>query len=156
MTTKEMLKQFENRPANMLSETSRVFFMTTSKELRVPMEQMNLLRKKISDDVNQLIYERSWTLAKTYAYIDANCYIAAPTMKKALQENGKITRKFLYKYTIGMHMPLDRAQEYFELQGRRLQSDNDPEDMIAYNAIRDGDSADSMISEFWTFLRVRL
>ena len=156
MTTKEMLKHIENRPASMFSETSRVFYMTTSKELRVPMEQMNLLRKKISDDVNQLIYERSWTLAKTYAYIDANCYIAAPTMKKALQENGKITRKFLYKYTVGMHMPLDRAQEYFELQGRRLQSDNDPEDIIAYNAIRDGDSADSMISEFWTFLRVRL
>lgn len=155
MTTEEMIRQSKDRRVSISSE-KHVSYLTSNKELSVPREKMNLLKKKIADDVNQMIYERRWPLARAYAYFDEHCHIAAPTMKKALQENGKITRKFLYKYTVGMHMSIDQAQEYFDLQGRILQSESDAEDIIAYNALKDGDSTYSMIEEFWRYLKISL
>ena len=62
----------------------------------------------------------------------------------------------LHKYTVGMHMPLEQAQKYYELQGRQLSNDSDEEDMITFNALRDGDSADSLIDEFLRLLGKRL
>lgn len=156
MTTKEMLKQLRIKQSGMSSGADRSSYLTTGKDLSAPRERMNRLRMKIADDVNQLTYERSGILEQAYAYIDAHCHIAPPTMKKALQGNSRITRKMLYKYTVGMRMSLEQAQEYFELQGRHLSNDSDEEEMIAFNALRDGDSADSLIEEFLHLLGKRL
>ena len=84
MTTKEMLKQLRIKQSGMSSGADRSSYLTTGKDLSAPRERMNRLRKKIADDVNQLTYERSGILEQAYAYIDAHCHIAPPTMKKAL------------------------------------------------------------------------
>lgn len=156
MTTREMLKQFRIKQASVSLEADRSLYLTTGKDLSAPREKMNRLRKKIADDINELTYERGGILEQAYAYVDAHCHIAPPTMKKALQGNSRITRKLLYKYTVGMRMSVNQAQEYFELQGRRLSNESDEEDMITLNALRDSDSADNLIEEFWYLLGKRL
>ena len=156
MTTAEMLHQLRDHQADLSSEADRLSVLTTGQELSAPRERMNQLRKKIADDVNELTHKGGGILDRAYAYIDAHCHIAPPTMKKALQGNSRITRKMLYKYTVGMRMTLDQAQEYFELQGRRLRNDSDEEDLIVYNALKDGDDADSLLEEFSRHLGKKL
>ena len=155
MTTKEMLQDFPGRPNKSVS-ASRPERMTYARDMATISSRREALVLKISDDVALFKAERGGALAKVYDYIDARCHIAAATMKKVLLGQSIITREFLYKYTVGLDMPLEKAQAYFELQDGRLRDDSDWAEMIVFNALRDRDGVDSLKEQFQHLLGKKL
>lgn len=157
MTTKEMLLEMVDR-LSLREPTIYPDWMTKSGESRMQVisARKAKLLMKISEDVSRLRAERGGLLVRAYDYIDARCHIAAVTMKKVLTERQPITREFLYKYTVGLGMTLDQAQEYFELQGGRLRDDSDEAELIVFNALKDRDDIDSLASQFQNLLGLKL
>lgn len=148
MTTMEMLSRLRNNVLSVKCNENRYSSLSTKANFSDIKERKNRLLLMIRDDVNQLAHERGKIVQRAYDYIDAVCHIAPPTMKKVMLGQNVITRVFLYKYTVGLRMPLAKAQKYFELQGGVLRSENEEEELIVYNALRDGDDADSLMDEF--------
>ena len=59
------------------------------------------------------------TLA-AYERLEEECQINVDTMKKTISGSIKVTRNFLYKFAVGLHMSLEEANQYFELNGGGL------------------------------------
>jgi len=157
MTTREMLQGLVTH-VNVNEHAARKDWMTRSGDpamQEVSARKVALLQK-ISQDVLRLRGERGGALTRAYDFIDARCHIAAATMKKVLLNQCAVTREFLYKYTVGLGMTLEQAQEYFELQGGRLRDGVEEAELIAFNALKDRDDIDSLIDQFQRLLGRKL
>ena len=157
MTTKKMLQELVKRK-DASPPTVHPDRMTRSGDLQMQeiSAQKAALLRRISEDVLRLREERGGVLNRAYDFIDAQCHIAAATMKKVLLGQCSVTRELLYKYTVGLGLTLEQAQEYFELQGGRLRDDSEEAELIAFNALKDRDGIDSLMDQFQHLLGRKL
>ncbi len=157
MTTKKMLQELAGRADKSVPE-GHPDWMTRAGD--PAMQEISgrkaALLLMISQDVARLKADRGGILIRAFDFIDASCHIAAATMKKVLLGQCAVTREFLYKYTVGLGLTLERAQEYFELQGGRLRDDAEEAELIAFNALKDRDDIDSLIDQFQRLLGRKL
>lgn len=93
-----------------------------------------IYNKKIQNDV-----ENGVKATAGYELIEEMCLISVTSLKKTMNGTDRPTRTFLYKFTVGLHMPLDEANKLFDLCGGSLRED-DPADYICIHALNDGDS----------------
>ena len=95
--------------------------------------------------------------AEVYDKLEELCQISVTTMKKTISGTQKISRNFLYKFVVGLHMSVEEANEYFALCGGELNLKN-PADFICYRALEDGDSIFQFIEDFehYTGLKIAL
>ena len=102
-------------------------------------------------------YETENKISSTDAYydIEEKCQISMDSFKKAMCNNRKITRRFLYKLAVGFKMNTEEANKYFELCGGVL-SRNNIEDYICLNALRDKDSVQQLVDDFEKHLDLRI
>lgn len=75
--------------------------------------------------------------------------------EKVIIGQHRFSRDFLYKFAVGFHMSREEADAYFSLCGGFLSETNDY-DYVVLNALRDKDSADSLIGEFLTYFDKKL
>lgn len=102
-------------------------------------------------------YEKENGITATQAYLDIEefCQISTDTFKKAMCNARKITRPFLYKFTVGFRMNEEEANEYFELCGGPL-SRKRADDYICLNALRDGDTVQQLVDDFEKHLNLKI
>lgn len=143
MVTEEELKHF----FELKSTCTKTSYQVTALELAHFVDNDIKLAELISDRKKQ--YEKENKVSATAAYFDIEekCQISTDAFKKAMCGNRKITRKFLYKFTVGLKMNLEEANEYFELCGGPL-STKSIEDYICINALRDKDNVQQLIDDF--------
>ena len=76
----------------------------------------------------------------TYEKIAEHCCIGVDSLKKVIAGTQDITKGFLLRFTYGMRMSVEEANEYFELFEGKLNGEERIEDLAFINAVRDGDS----------------
>lgn len=90
-----------------------------------------------------------------YNIIELCCRIPNDTMKKALNGKYNITRNFLAKFTVGLQLELDQANDLFRQHSGNLDLTNDF-DFIVYHALLSKDGIDDFIEEVHEHLGISL
>lgn len=83
------------------------------------------------------------------------CCLSASTVKKTIAGSIKVTRAFLYRMAVGMHMTVEEANEYFSMCGGSLRKEC-IEDYICIRALKDGDSIELFLEQFEKFTKAKL
>lgn len=135
-------------------EFASIFFKVEKTSLRVSakdlshfMDNENILKDMIAR--KKLMYQKEHNLTSLAAYeeLEDKCQINMDTMKKTINGRIRVTRNFIYKFTVGLHMALEEANEYFELNGGELR-ESCLADYICIHALLDQDDISVFISEF--------
>ena len=100
-----------------------------------------MVYKKIED------YTTEHKIKPRYEGLVEQCQLDASTLNKSCAGKIKITRHFLYKFTVGLKMTVDEANKFFLLCGGILSDDN-IEDYICKNALEDKDDILLFIKQF--------
>ena len=134
--------------------------MVTCEEMKIVMEKAEKEKKqasysvtpeemqrfKVNDKLPSLISTKKMENDKKqgvkatsgYGLIEEQCLISEATLKKTINRSIRVTRTFLYKFTIGLHMSIDEANELFNLCGGPLR-ETDPADYICINYLKTKD-----------------
>lgn len=128
------------------NEEMKIVFENAEKERKnasynVTPEEMQ--RFKVNDKLPLLISlkkmenDKKHGVSATAGYdlIDEMCTIEVSTLKKTINKSIRVTRTFLYKFTIGLHMSLDEANQLFDLCGGPL-TEFDVADYICINYLK--------------------
>ena len=86
-----------------------------------------------------------------YDLIDEMCTIDISTLKKTINKSIRVTRTFLYKFTIGLHMSIDEANELFNLCGGPLRETN-PADYICINYLKTQDDIHRFCEQYKEYI----
>ena len=97
-------------------------------------------------------YARLHNIKPKYAGMEELCQISETSLKKSCAGTQKITRQFLYKFTVGLKMSVEAANDFFALCGGVLRED-DLEDFICMKALTDGDDILFFINQFNEFVK---
>lgn len=90
-----------------------------------------------------------------YNIIEKCCRIPNDTMKKALNGRYKLTRNFLAKFTVGLKLDIEEANELFRKHSGELNLTNDF-DYIVYHALKSKDNIDFFLDEVYEYLGINL
>ncbi len=152
MITQEELKAI-NFHATELSQI-KVSYQVTAEEMKRFDEAKNL---PLMIAKRKLLFEREMDLKPTPAYdaLDEKCQISITTIKKPINGSNKVTRQFLYKFAVGLHMTLDEANEFFTLCGGPLREDNLC-DYICIRALGDNDDIHLFIQQYEEFTGLKI
>lgn len=99
--------------------------------------------------------ERYKVKMSDYNVIEHCCRIPTDTMKKSLNGKCRITRRFLAKFTVGLQLDLDQANEIFRKHSGQLDLTNDF-DFIVYHALLSKDGIDDFVAEVDRYLGISL
>lgn len=135
VTSEEMKKVFDEAK----KQIDKPLYSVTPEEMKRYAEnksnlQLLIFKKKKENDAK-------FGLKSTAGYdkIEELCLISITSLKKTMNGTDRATRTFLYKFSVGLQMSLDEANELFELCGGSLRKE-DPADYICMCALRDRDS----------------
>ena len=105
--------------------------------------------KALNNDVYEIIndFAKKNNIRPKYYGLETVCQLSESTLKKSVAGTIKITRPFLYKFTVGLHLNLEKANQLFAKCGGILQEDN-IEDYICMKALIDGDDIIDFINQF--------
>lgn len=97
-------------------------------------------------------YTKAHNIKPKYSGLEEICQISETSLKKSCAGTQKITRQFLYKFTVGLKMSVAEANEFFVLCGGALRED-DAEDYICKRALEHGDDIIHFIDQFNKFIK---
>ena len=86
-----------------------------------------------------------------YGLIEELCLINESTFKKTIKGTIRATRTFLYKFTIGLHMTVDEANELFNLCGGPLR-ETDLADYICINYLKTKDDIHKFCEQYKEYI----
>ena len=144
MLTKEEYEKVITKQTRM--EESKVALQMTSADLK-RFEKNSKLPLMISDKKRIISDEKGLSSTLGYEYIEEKCLISVTSIKKVINGSDRVTRRFLYKFAVGLEMSLVEANTYFALCGGELHDDS-LEDCICKCALRDKDSIYDFVEEF--------
>ena len=143
VTEKEMAERVFVKPKEMQGTSSYV----TAGEMK-RFEQ----NKELNNDVYEVInnFAKKNNIKPKYEGLEDICQLSETTLKKSVAGTIKITRPFLYKLTVGLHMSLEEANKLFAKCGGILRDDC-VEDYICMRALEHGDDIMKFIDQFNEF-----
>jgi len=149
MVTQEQMKQFKLND-NVASGTA--YAVTPEDMVRFESADLPYM---IAD--RKLRYDKEKGLKPTAAYeqMEEDCQISITSLKKTMSGTQKITRTFLYKLSVGLHMTVDEANEFFRRCGGVLKEDH-PGDFICLRALLDGDTIYEFIEQYELYMNERI
>ena len=129
----------------------------TAAELTRFVDQDADLAGMIGDAKLDLAEREGFSATRASEWIADHCQISEDTLKKTIIGTTKVTRTFLYKFTVGMKMTVDEANKYFELCGGPLY-ERCMADYICMKALKDKDDIEVFIKDFerHTGLKIRM
>lgn len=151
MVTKEEMK---NVIANAEKAQEKPVFSVTPEEMQ---------RFKVNDKLPYLIANKKSqnddkydvSITAGFGIIEEMCQISETNMKRTMNGTIRVTRSFLYKFTIGLHMSLDEANELFALCGGPLR-ETDPADYICINYLETKDDIHKFIEQYEQYVGKKL
>lgn len=110
--------------------------------------------RKLNDNIYEKINEftQKHNLKPKYEKLEEICQLSETSIKKSCAGTQKITRYFLYKFTVGLKMSLEEANEFFGMCGGVLR-DDDLEDYICIKALEDKDDIITFIDQFNKYVK---
>jgi len=117
---------------------------------------------QLRNEIRDIVWEKAdvYRLRNSVKFSDLDiveicCRIPIDTTKKAINGKYKMTRNFLAKFTVGLQLSLEEANNLFRLEGGKLNLTN-AFDYIVYHALRDHDDIHSFIQEVYDLLNIHL
>jgi hypothetical protein len=95
------------------------------------------------------------TATAGYGLIEELCLISEASLKKTINRSIRVTRTFLYKFTIGLHMSLDEANELFNLCGGPLR-ETDPADYLCKRYLEEPDDIHTFCNQYEEWIHKKL
>lgn len=151
MVTKEEMK---NVIANAEKAQEKPVFSVTPEEMR-QFKKNDRLPYLIANKKRQNDEKHGVSITAGYGLIDEMCQISETNMKRKMNGTIRVTRTFLYKFTIGLHMSLDEANELFALCGGPLR-ETDPADYICINYLETKDDIHKFIEQYEQYVDKKL
>lgn len=130
-------------------------FRVTDSEMQPYLEYGSKLARKIAAEKILLAEQEGISSTAMSEKIEERCQIAVDTLKKTISGKLPATRRFLYKFTVGLKMPLEKANEFFALCGGALCEDC-AADYICQCALRDGDPIEVFLDEMKCYTNLEL
>jgi hypothetical protein len=90
-----------------------------------------------------------------FGAVEMCCRIPVDTVKKAVNGKYNITRNFLAKFSVGLKLDLDTANQLFKYHSGELNLTNDF-DYVVYYALETKDDIDFFIEEVETYTGMKL
>lgn len=151
MVTEEEMK---NVIANAEKAQEKPVFSVTPEEMQ---------RFKVNDKLPYLIANKKSqnddkydvSITAGFGIIEEMCQISETNMKRTINGTIRVTRTFLYKFTIGLHMSLDEANELFALCGGPLRK-TDTADYICINYLTTKDDLKEFIKQYEEYVGKKL
>ena len=111
----------------------------------------------IGDAKADLKEREKLTVTRASEWIADHCQINETTLSKTITGKIKVTRTFLYKFTVGLKMTVDEANKYFDLCGGPLY-ERCMADYICMKALKDKDDIEIFIKDFelHTGMKIRM
>ncbi|SEK22562.1 hypothetical protein SAMN02910353_00211 [Ruminococcus sp. YRD2003] len=142
VTAEEMKKVIENAE----KKQNKVSYSVTPEEMQ---------RFKVNDMLPKLISSKKMENDKRhgvlatpgYGLIEEMCLISETSLKKTINGSIRVTRTFLYKFAIGLHMSLEEANKLFELCGGPLRK-TDVADYICINYLETNDDIHKFCEQY--------
>ena len=120
-------------------------YQVTDGEMASFLEGDDELGLMISDVVDDYVEEHH--LKPKYDKLEELTHLSASTIKQSINDKMRITRNTLYKLSVGLKLPLEKANELFLRCGGVLKQDN-KEDFICLKAIEDKDDIITFIDQY--------
>ena len=141
VTAEEMKKVIENA-----EKEKKASYSVTPEEMQ---------RFKVNDKLPYLISTKKRendeklgiSATAGYGKIEEACLISETSLKKTINGSIRVTRTFLYKFTIGLHMSLEEANKLFELCGGPLRK-TDVADYICINYLETNDDIHKFCEQY--------
>ena len=129
----------------------------TAAELTRFVDQDADLAGMIGDAKLDLAEREGFSATRASEWIADHCQISEDTLKKTIIGTTKVTRTFLYKFTVGLKMTVDEANKYFDLCGGPLY-EKCMADYICMQALKDKDDIEVFIKdlELHTGMKIRM
>ena len=129
----------------------------TAAELARFSDQDIELAGMIGDAKADLKEREKLTVTRASEWIADHCQINETTLSKTITGKIKVTRTFLYKFTVGLKMTVDEANKYFDLCGGPLY-ERCMADYICMKALKDKDDIEIFIKDFelHTGMKIRM
>lgn len=109
-----------------------------------------IAQRKIKNDIDHGV-----SATAGYDLIEELCLISITSLKKTISGKDRPTRTFLYKFTVGLHMSVEEANEYFDLCGGTLREEN-PEDFLCIHALLDEDTIYDFCEQYEYYFHKKL
>ena len=119
----------------------------TSAELARFDDQKFELADMIASAKADLADREGLSATRASEWIANHCQISEDTLKKTIVGTTKVTRTFLYKFTVGLKMTVDEANKFFDLCGGPLY-EKCMADYICMQALKDKDDIEVFIKDF--------
>ncbi len=129
----------------------------TAAELARFDDQNNELADMIASAKADLADREGLTATRASEWIEEHCQISVDTLKKTIIGTIKVTRTFLYKFTVGLKLTVDEANKFFDLCGGPLY-EKCMADYICMQALKDKDDIEVFIKDFelHTGMKIRM
>lgn len=151
MITKEEMCKFRDY----VPKEEGVAYQVTAKEMAGFDDNRSKLASLLADRKKEYEKENGFNSECAYTYLEEECQISEETIRKTITSRLKATRNFLYKFTVGLEMSIEEADEFFVLCGGKL-DDSDPGDYICRRALRDGDDIFSFINQYEEYVNLKI
>lgn len=152
MVTEKEMKQFVTED---IEVNGKVAYQVSAAEMKRFDNVKWELAELVSNRKKKFEKENNLKATVAYGVLEDVCQISAVTIKKSITGTIKITRSFLYKFTVGLHMSLEEANEYFELCGGPL-NEQWGEDYICIKALEHGDDISFFIKQYEEFAELKI
>lgn len=137
-------KEMAERNFTVTSIDRKSSYKVTASEMK-RFEVNNSLALMVYNKIKE--YTTEHNIKPRYEGLVEQCQLDASTLNKSCSGKIKITRHFLYKFTVGLKMSVDEANKFFILCGGVLADDN-IEDYICKKALEDKDDILLFIEQF--------
>ena len=148
MVTSEEMKN-RNFQASM-PEVREGSKQVTAAEMRHFNEDFSELSLNVSDIIED--YVKVHQIKPKYEGLEEITNLSTTTLKHIVSGRDQITRTILYKFTVGLGLSRDAADELFAKCGGTLKEDC-VEDYICIKALQDGDSVVQFINDYNRYTR---
>lgn len=121
-------------------------------------EESALLRERIRDigiEQSDLYRAAKKVKMSDYSFVQEFCSIPEDIYKKTINGKIKITRSFIAKFTIGLQLGVDGANELFTLHSGELDMSN-AFDFVVYHALAEEDDIENFTDETQRYLKINI
>ena len=145
MVTKEEMQShdFKIQLSDLTKQNGK--YQVSAAEMLHFSEDYDELALDLSDMIEE--YVEAHRLKPKYEKLEELTHLSVTTIKHSISGQDRITRTTLYKFTVGLGLSLDKANELFEKCGGVLKEDC-LEDYVCIRALEDGDDVAQFIKDY--------
>lgn len=138
---------FERIDPEESSDQKQALFRLTPEKLGRIKEVENTNRKKLGFKIQELIIRNGRDASNMFSYVGTKCALSESAVRNAVNGNRTVTLEFLAFLCVGLKVPMEEAEELFNLLGHPLTFGVNYFESVTMCAIRDRDEMEDYLED---------